>query len=218
MENTSNGTNGKPTTHVPTKRIKFPALSQSQFYTLAEWVKANRAGLTETRPTFAAVALTASGALGFNVKGSDIANAANATGVAWTPIKPPTSTSGRGFDKPVRRQARDTNIATLANAVRELYAKLGEPLPDGFEDGVRTHVPQAATADAPPTPTPEQLDAAADATRHAHRVAAINPEAAPKVGDAGRPKLPAPPVYASEVGRTPPPLKTSLNGAWQPRR
>jgi hypothetical protein len=99
-------------------------------------------GIHAERPTFSRVAFMAAEQLGFFVKGSDVANAANVTSLMWDPIKPPTSSSGRGFDRPVRRQSRDANIATLANAVRELYAKLGEPLPDGFEDGVRTHVAQ----------------------------------------------------------------------------
>jgi hypothetical protein len=177
-----------------TRKVKFPALSQKNFYSLAEWMKANRAGIVEQRPTFASLALTASGALGFNVKGSDIANACDATGIEWTvPKAARIATLG---SKRARRAHNDERFDTLARAVRELYAKLGEPLPDGFDAGVAPYA-----YGEPAAPTPAQLDAAADATRHAHRVAADNPAVAPKIGDAGRPKLPAPLVYAAEIGR-----------------
>lgn len=180
MENNTNN-NGSPK---PVRKIRHPALSQASFYRLCEWLRGASGGIHESRPTFVRVAFMASEQLKMHVKATDVANAADVTSLMWEPIRVPVA--AKLGEKAQKRQKRDVNISTLANAVRELYAKFGEPLPDGFEDGVRTHVV-----------SPDHFDGTDPATPASAPVASVPP----KIGDKGRPPLPAPLVYAAEIGR-----------------
>lgn len=134
----------------------------------------------------------ASEQLKFHVKPSDIANAANVTSLMWEPVKPPPAERlARMGGKRSRRAALTRKIATLENAVRAMYAKFGEPLPDGFDDGMSEFV----VSDATRAPVDDADRVAAGALAGGHT------PPPPKIGDKGRPPLPAPLVYAAEVSR-----------------
>ncbi len=108
------------------ERLPKKQLSHPEFYKLCQWLSANGERLMAERPSRQEAADAATAKLGFVVSKFAIAATCEATGISW---------------KMDRTESRRKPITALAMAVKGLYEKLGEPVPEEIKELTEPHNP-----------------------------------------------------------------------------
>jgi hypothetical protein len=125
-----NTTNRNAANAARRRRRKTP-MTRTDFFRLCTWLQSHAADVTEHRPPLDATASDAAAAIHVRVTPRDVVEAMRATKVLWQPRRPtpPDATTSSGV-----RRLRDRRVDAVIAAVRALFAKLGEPLPVGFDE------------------------------------------------------------------------------------